>query len=152
MGSFKIEISGLGNHCRDRNKAAGEVVDFFEDTRNTPDARARELVLRLQDQGVQELKATITHWPASPEEISDDLVTGIRDRSILDGPRDVGEIMQFFSYGHLPEYLQKVSKPFCELAWRINNNGPSSTEMKVALRKLLEAKDAAVRAVVANGE
>ena len=54
--------------------------------------------------------------------------------------------MQFFKYEHLPEHLQEISKPFCELANWINDNLPTNPETSVALRKLLEAKDAAVRA------
>ncbi len=56
-------------------------------------------------------------------------------------------VFQFFEYAHLPEHLQAVSKPFCELAERVAN-GPSNAETTVALRKLLEAKDAAVRALL----
>lgn len=54
-------------------------------------------------------------------------------------------IMQFFTFAHLPEELRVVSKPFCELAERVLEL-PRSPERSVALRKLLEAKDAAVRA------
>ena len=56
--------------------------------------------------------------------------------------------LQFFNFRHLPEELQKVSKPFCELACEISHSVPSNPERAVALRKLLEAKDAAVRAVL----
>ncbi len=55
-------------------------------------------------------------------------------------------IMQFFQYAHLPAHLQEVSKPFCEQAQRIIDTLPNNTEREVSLRKLLEAKDAAVRA------
>ena len=55
-------------------------------------------------------------------------------------------IMQFFAYAHLPEKLQAVSKPFCILAETIVEALPRNPERTVALRKLLEAKDAAVRA------
>lgn len=55
-------------------------------------------------------------------------------------------ILQFFTYKHLPEHLQEVSKPFCELAVWISENLESNSETSTALRKLLEAKDAAVRA------
>lgn len=58
-------------------------------------------------------------------------------------------ILQFFSYDHLPEHLRAVSRPFCELAGEIVKL-PQNPERTVALRKLLEAKDAAVRAVVAK--
>lgn len=57
-------------------------------------------------------------------------------------------IMQFFAYDHLRADLQAVSKPFGELAEQIVNNLPRNPERTVALRKLLEAKDAAVRAKI----
>jgi hypothetical protein len=53
---------------------------------------------------------------------------------------------QFFAYSHLPEHLQEVSRPFGELADRIIKTLPRNPEQTVALRKLLEAKDCAVRA------
>ena len=56
-------------------------------------------------------------------------------------------IMQFFAYAHLPPNLQAVSKPFGELAEQLLTL-PRNAERSVALRKLLEAKDAAVRAAV----
>jgi len=59
-------------------------------------------------------------------------------------------IMQFFAYEHLPPMLQAASKPFGELAERIVATLPRNPERTVALRKLLEAKDAAVRALVAK--
>lgn len=55
-------------------------------------------------------------------------------------------IMQFFAWAHLPPHLQQISKPFGELAVTIVNSTPRNPERTVALRKLLEAKDAAVRA------
>jgi hypothetical protein len=58
------------------------------------------------------------------------------------------QIMQFFKFEHLPERLQAVSKPFCELANHIVETLPSHPERTVALRKLLEAKDAAVRGAI----
>lgn len=59
---------------------------------------------------------------------------------------DDDPIMQFFAYEHLPPHLQVVSKPFCELAGRLRSTLLRNPERTVALRKLLEAKDAAVRA------
>ncbi len=55
-------------------------------------------------------------------------------------------IMQFFAYEHLPPHLQEVSKEFFMLAHQIVGTLPRNPERTVALRKLLEAKDAAVRA------
>lgn len=56
-------------------------------------------------------------------------------------------IVKFFAYGHLPEFLREVSKPFADLADTILKL-PRSAERTVALRKLLESKDAAVRAAL----
>ena len=56
-------------------------------------------------------------------------------------------ILQFFGYTHLPEKLQLVSKDFHDLAHKIaKNDSDHPAEVATALRKLLEAKDAAVRA------
>lgn len=68
-------------------------------------------------------------------------------------------MLKFFKYAHLPPHLAAVSKPFCELAHAmvLGDNAPEAgtctfggpleagPERTVALRKLLEAKDAAVR-------
>lgn len=59
-------------------------------------------------------------------------------------------IMQFFAYTHLPAHLQEISKPFGDLAEQIVATLPRNPERTVALRKLLEAKDAAVRAKLAR--
>ena len=58
-------------------------------------------------------------------------------------------ILQFFTYSHLPNTLQDISRPFCELADEIVRVLPRNPERTVALRKLLESKDAAVRAKLA---
>lgn len=55
-------------------------------------------------------------------------------------------IMRFFSYSHLPDHLQETSRRFAELADWIESTIPNGPEKTVALRKLLEGKDAAVRA------
>lgn len=59
---------------------------------------------------------------------------------------EIEPIMQFFAYAHLPAHLQEISKPFGEMAESIMSLLPRNPERTVALRKLLEAKDAAVRA------
>lgn len=59
------------------------------------------------------------------------------------------QILQYFNYAHLVAPLAEVSRPFCELAETIVATLPRGPERTVALRKLLEAKDAAVRAAIA---
>lgn len=56
------------------------------------------------------------------------------------------QIMQYFEYSHLPEFLQPVSAAFGRLAEEMDELLPDGPEKSVALRKLLEGKDAAVRA------
>lgn len=68
----------------------------------------------------------------------------------ITGPHEPEHIMQFFAYGHLPPSLQAVSLPFANLATIIVNSVPRNPERTVALRKLLESKDAAVRAFIAK--
>jgi len=59
-------------------------------------------------------------------------------------------ILQFFAYEHLPPHLQAVSKPFGDHAQFLVGALPRNPERTVALRKLLESKDAAVRALLAK--
>ena len=61
-------------------------------------------------------------------------------------------MLQFFKYKHLPDNLQEISKPFCELAEKIVETLPRTPERTVTLRKLLESKDCAVRTVLDKAE
>ena len=58
------------------------------------------------------------------------------------------EILKYFEYKHLPPRLQLVSHEFYVLAHAMDANLPSNEEKEVTLRKLLEAKDAAVRSAL----
>ena len=60
------------------------------------------------------------------------------------------EIMQFFGYQHLPRHLQNVSRQFYILATNLASELPADAERGMALRKLLEAKDCAVRSALAK--
>ena len=57
-------------------------------------------------------------------------------------------LLRFFRFEHLPEPLKTVSQRFSHLAEYINADLPSCAERTVALRKLLEAKDCAVRSML----
>lgn len=57
-------------------------------------------------------------------------------------------ILRFFHYSHLPPVLQARSRPFCDLARLLFDTTPNNAERAAALRKLLEAKDCAVRAAL----
>jgi hypothetical protein len=55
-------------------------------------------------------------------------------------------ILQYFSWKHLPEHLQGVSRECCDMAERFDRELPDGPEKSAGLRKLLEAKDCFVRA------
>lgn len=60
----------------------------------------------------------------------------------------MSRILRYFAYEHLPLDLQAVSKPFSDLAHFVDEKLIASEETTAALRKLLEAKDCAVRAAL----
>ncbi len=59
----------------------------------------------------------------------------------------VQNLLDFFKYEHLPEFLQSFSQPLHDMAYdmALRLEGP---ELTVGLRKLLEAKDCFVRAAL----
>lgn len=57
-------------------------------------------------------------------------------------------LLKFFEYDHLPPRLGEVSRQFHDIAWEMSNTLPPGPETTVCLRKLLEAKDCAVRACI----
>ena len=60
-------------------------------------------------------------------------------------------MLRWFEWKHLPSPLAAVSEHFGTLAHKIVETVDAGPERTVALRKLLEAKDAAVRAKLAPG-
>ena len=58
------------------------------------------------------------------------------------------DILKYFEYAHLPERLQAVSKPICDVAKHYATVTPDGPEKSAGLRKLLEAKDCLVRAAL----
>lgn len=61
-------------------------------------------------------------------------------------------LLRWFDHDHLPEHLRAVVRPFYDLAHNLAGSGAGGPELTVALRKLLESKDAAVRAVIETGQ
>jgi len=60
-------------------------------------------------------------------------------------------MLKWFEFAHLPERLQAISQPFGLLANDLCKVIAPGPERSVSLRKLLEAKDAAVRAALNPG-
>lgn len=78
-----------------------------------------------------------SNW--SQEERDD--VTAMLSAKVAQDP-----IAEFFAFAHLKQPLADVSFTFARQALFILENVPRNAERTVALRKLLESKDAAVRA------
>lgn len=60
-------------------------------------------------------------------------------------------MLKWFAYAHLPPQFQTVSRPFFQLATLMCTALQPGPERTAGLRKLLEAKDCAVRALVQPG-
>lgn len=111
---------------------AGNVMRMTPEETNDPDllATAKRLAGSVLSQ--DETPGQNGIHPA-PEEFSEAQVT-------------LDPVLHFFHYSHLPEKLRHTSRAFFLLAAHVINTVPRNPERTVALRKLLEAKDAAVRA------
>lgn len=57
-------------------------------------------------------------------------------------------LLSYFSYDHLPPHLGAVSQHFARCAHDVARDLPDGPELTAGLRKLLEAKDCAVRHAV----
>lgn len=89
--------------------------------------------------------AAFTQHPKEPHIMS----TVPSSATTPNGEKPTEPILQYFKFAHLPPHLQAASKPFCDVADHVMTL-PRSPERSVALRKLLEAKDAAVRAALST--
>ena len=110
MGNFKIEIEAVGGHGSDRTAKQGEPLRI----KDGPDKLAQDFVHQLAS-SCSIVSATLTHWPDSTP-IVDDMKNGVRGARDFQQEWQGEPILQFFSYAHLPEHMQAVSKPYCHLA------------------------------------
>lgn len=103
----------------------------------TGDTKA-EVLKALEDRhGKDAAEIRIRSLAAEIENRGDDKTTDV-----------VEPLEKFFAFEHLPAHLRAVSQPFGELAAHVIKTLPRNAERTVALRKLLEAKDCAVRALL----
>jgi hypothetical protein len=89
------------------------------------------------------------HYHADGEPSPFDLVEPWTDEQPKDEPPPE-HVMQFFEFTHLPPTLREISRPFGRMADDIIRTLPRNQQRTIALNKLLEAKDAAVRAYIAK--
>lgn len=150
MGNFKIEIEAMGGHGDFREVKQGEALPSYgaatsDRGAGTPDHYARDFVAELgKHSGV--LSAKLIHWPDTTP-IVDNLLTGVREHGDFTERWQGEDMLQWFAFGHLPEgAMRETSRMFAHLAFMVVRTVPRTPERTVALRKLLEGKDAAVRA------
>ena len=80
MGDFHIAIKAQGGHGCQRELGNGDVVEGCGQT-ECPDCKSRAFVKSLQASGAVVGGAVLIHWPGTPEEVMDNLLTGIRSGS-----------------------------------------------------------------------
>jgi hypothetical protein len=95
------------------------------------------VVLRLPPAASQTRRTTITE--------EDDMARAENEGSRMNPATSA--ILRYFEFAHLPPRLAEISEPFHDIAYSMANTlqGP---ELTAGLRKLLEAKDAFVRAAL----
>lgn len=69
------------------------------------------------------------------------------EEQLVEAERDL-PVRKFFSYAHLPPHLASGSRPFCELAYHVIATIKRTAERTIALRRILDAKDQAVRCLL----
>lgn len=62
------------------------------------------------------------------------------------------DLARWFDHAHLPEHLQAVSREFHDLAEKMIHALPDGPQLHHGLQRLLEAKDAFVRAATTRKE
>lgn len=78
-------------------------------------------------------------------DLAEEIVTAVEAELNAQGTE---RMMHWFAFEHLPLRLQKVSRAFFNMAEQMMYTLEPGPERTVAFRKLLEAKDAAVRAML----
>ena len=81
MGTFNINIIGVGAHGCERRAKAGDKLHGRCGRINCPDCIAYDFVQRLKQMGVFNYppgKAEFVHWPGLPEQVVDDMLRNER--------------------------------------------------------------------------
>jgi hypothetical protein len=86
MGTFRLEITGVGGHGCARGPKDGDSIEHVGcGNMRCPDCLARALVETYKRLGflsgegyTPPLEAKFTHWPGTPEAVVDDLLHNVR--------------------------------------------------------------------------
>lgn len=149
MGNFKIEIEAVGGHGDFREVKQGESLPAYDDhpggPSGGPDHLARDFVGTLKKSN-NVLSAKLVHWPDTTP-IVDNLLTGVREHGDFAERWQGEEMLKHFPHQVMQEGpARDIARMFGHLAFMVVRTLPRSPERTVALRKLLEGCDAAVRA------
>jgi hypothetical protein len=91
--------------------------------------------------------------PTQPFGGNEPYIPPVQNKLVMPDAGDTGErMMKWLSYEHLPEELQGCVKSYRKLGTTICQLIPAGPERTVALRKLVESKDCAVRAIIEGKE
>jgi hypothetical protein len=91
--------------------------------------------------------------PTKPFGGNEPYVPPVRNQLVMPTDGGTGErMMKWFSGAHLPEELKDIVYEYSSLARKLCSNIPAGPERTVALRKLVESKDCAVRAIIEGKE
>ena len=77
MGQYRITIQGVGNHGCGRRSPTSAKIERCQQP-GCVDCAAEAFVATLKGAGSSIEHATLEHWPATSEQVSDDLLTGVR--------------------------------------------------------------------------
>ena len=132
--TFKQDLNVREQHFSTfETSSVTDTADFRSMVKS--DELSGDVKVFLQDGGETLVVTKVSALHPAPVEFSDEEIAQ-------------DQVLRFFHYSHLPAKLQERSRPFYELARRIIDTAPRSAERTVALRKLLESKDAAIRAAL----
>jgi hypothetical protein len=85
MGEFRIVIDAIGGHGDERGLKDGDTLDFAALPGSSLDRVAWEAVEDLKARGATVQSATLIHWPGTPSEVTDDVLTQTRKGSFSNG-------------------------------------------------------------------
>lgn len=78
MGDFEVRVKAVGKHgCQRTVRSGGQVQNFCGDV-SCADCITREFLRSLKRANIQINHAFLTHYPSTPTEVKDDLITGTR--------------------------------------------------------------------------
>jgi hypothetical protein len=75
-----------------------------------------------------------------------------KDADAVPPPDRRHAMLRWFAYKHLPEEMHRIATTFDAMAQWMVEVIPASDEATVAMRKLLESRDAAIRAATRGKE